>query len=142
MIDYFVTRSSAFRDVVARNLKNIAHSGGILRQSKGMYDSKAETLADQVQERVKGMIELWDHLYGIVYPSIHVMARFCRETMGLKMPNIVVFHTYDMKYCCISVFALVIYFFIAFCKGSGTDPRRRFPTSGIVSKESNLNNER
>lgn len=93
LIDYFFTRSSAFRDVVARNLKNIAHSGGILRQSTGTNGSKAETFADQVQEKVKGMIELWDHLYGILYPSIHVMARFCRETMGLRMPNIVVLHS-------------------------------------------------
>ena len=89
LIDYFFTRSSAFRDVVAKNLKSIAQSGGILRQSSGTC-GKAETLADQVQERVKGMIELWDHLYGIVFPSIHVLARFCRETMGLQMPNIVV----------------------------------------------------
>ena len=90
LIDYFFTRSSEFRSFVAKNLKSIAQSGGFLQQLSRTCGNKAETLADQVQERVKGMIELWDHLYGIVYPSIHVMARYCRETLGLRMPNIVV----------------------------------------------------
>lgn len=88
VMDYIFMRSCTFRDVVAQNIKTVAKAAGIIRIE--MAQPNAENFTADIEERFKGMIELWDHLYGVKYPSIHVMGRFCRESLKLKMPNIVV----------------------------------------------------
>ncbi len=92
VIDVLFQRSKWFRGVVADNIKLIAQSGGLLVSLSSTDAQSSNTVAashtTEVENLVKQLLESWDIDYGDKYPQIHAVMRYCKETLGTKMPNV------------------------------------------------------
>ena len=98
IIDVLFNRYDRFRELVAENsnINIIARSAGLIKT----LDSSRIPLEEskQLEEKVKGLIELWDYQYGVEFPHIHSLKKYLTETRHLKMPNIVVFKFNSIAY--------------------------------------------
>jgi len=103
IIDALFNRSTLFRHSICKGLKIITSCAGFLQiavgndnnsSSAGVATSAnapmklAKDYTEEVQDKVKELIELWDIRYGNEYPELHAMARYLRESLKLVMPNI------------------------------------------------------
>ncbi len=89
VIDILFQRSKLFRSIVADNVKLIAQSAGLLNTlSSSSMENSASTHTTEVENTVKRLLESWDNEYGSKYPQIHAVVRFCKETLGIQMPNV------------------------------------------------------
>jgi len=87
IIDYLFTRSCVFRNTVSNNIKTIANAADLMK----LGNSVATCHVEEIRTKTMEMMEIWDHFYSHSYPSLHVMVRYLRETLKLKMPNTMVF---------------------------------------------------
>ena len=85
VIDVLFQRSSAFRMIVANNIKTVVNCSGLLDSCvHGQSSSSAPTShGAEVQNKVKSLIEVWDADFGRKHPQIHAIARYFRETLKL-----------------------------------------------------------
>ena len=74
VINILFIRSNTFRTIVSKDIKHIAKCAGLLRID-GNY-KLALTYQNEVESKVKELIELWDISYGGYYPQIRAMARY------------------------------------------------------------------
>ena len=106
IIDSLFNRSNLFRFSVCKGLKTITSCAGFLQVATSSSNDNsnnssasiatsanapmkmAKDYTDEVQNKVKELIELWDIRYGNNYPELHAMARYLRESLKLVMPNI------------------------------------------------------
>jgi hypothetical protein len=89
LIDYLFARSVPFRNITSLKLSTVVRAGGFLPRDNGSSE-RANTFQKEISEKVKELIELWDHIYGMKIASVHVMARYLRESLRVEMPNIMV----------------------------------------------------
>ncbi len=90
IIDILFQRSKLFRSIVADNVKLIAQCAGFLNSLNptNTQNGVASTHMTEVENTVKQLLESWDRNYGSKYPQIHAVVRFCKETLGIQMPNV------------------------------------------------------
>lgn len=80
VVDALFHGCAGFRTVVTDAIDLIASCGGLLRA-----DTQASLV---VRAKVLELLALWDHVYGLRYPKVHVLARFLRESEKIKLPDI------------------------------------------------------
>lgn len=92
IINELFQRSKAFRKEISQNIGVIVACSGLLRGVSNELDNSnlAGNYTTEIENKVKELIETWDSAYGALYPEIHAVARYFRETLKLSMPNIAV----------------------------------------------------
>lgn len=101
VIDHFIHRSKYFRQLICINIRTIAQCVGLLdgtyiktnsnRSSSSRSDSMMmPTYSSELLHKGKELLEVWDHLYGSKHTQLHALARYCRESLNMDMPNIIV----------------------------------------------------
>ena len=101
VIDHFIHRSKYFRQLICINIRTIAQCVGLLdgtyiktnsnRSSSSRSDSMMmPTCSSELLHKGKELLEVWDHLYGSKHTQLHALARYCRESLNMDMPNIIV----------------------------------------------------
>ena len=91
IINELFQRSKVFRKEVSQNITTVVSCSGLLRSLTNDVDGGiASSFAVEIENKVKELIETWDSTYGTLYPEIHAVARYFRETLKLQMPNIAV----------------------------------------------------
>ena len=111
VIDCLLHRSKSFRELVCADIKQIATATGLLSDSSSGNSSNSSlnsssktgietSHAEELVNKGKELIEIWDHLYGDRHPQLRAIARYFRESLRLQMPNIMVIlsHHYRVKY--------------------------------------------
>ena len=94
VIDALFLRSSRFRALICKDIRLVAESGGLidtsaLKISSAQLNSiSATTGMPRVTCRVKELLEVWDIQYGTFFPVLRATARYLREGLQLKMPNL------------------------------------------------------
>ena len=105
IMDELFNRSNLFRLSVCKGLKTITSCAGFLQvatnnsindasNSSSVATSANEPMKlakdynEEIQNKVKELIELWDIRYGSDYTELHAMARYLRESLKIRMPNI------------------------------------------------------
>lgn len=88
IMDALFTRSHSFRQILCDEggIRQIAVSAGLLPDDKSTGDPL--TTNDEIKERVKELVEVWDLAFGVHYPSLRAVARYLKESLKLKMPNV------------------------------------------------------
>ena len=88
-IDYVFMRSRLFRSIVCNHINIIIRCAGLLRtQSHKIDNDIASSYVKEVEEKVKELIEIWDLTFGEQFSQLKVVARYLRESLKLKMPNL------------------------------------------------------
>jgi hypothetical protein len=92
IIDRLVHESSHFRTLVGTHLSLISKSAGLMKSMPLAVIQKdlAKDHTAEYEEYIKELICLWDILYGLSCPSIHIMKRYLEESLKLPMPNLLV----------------------------------------------------
>lgn len=92
IINELFQRSKVFRKEVAQNIGTIVNCAGLLHSMSSTLDNSnlAASYRPELENKVKELIETWDSAYGKLYPEIHAVARYFKETLKLTMPNIAV----------------------------------------------------
>lgn len=102
VIDHFIHRSKYFRQLICINIRTIAQCVGLLDRSNIKTNSNSSTInrssdsmmmptySSELLHKGKELLEVWDHLYGSKHTQLHALARYCRESLNMDMPNIIV----------------------------------------------------
>jgi len=98
LIDHFIHRSKYFRKLIFINIRAIAQCVGLLidvthfksSNSNRISSSNIAPYSSELLDKGKELLEVWDHLYGSKHAQLHALARYCRESLNMDMPNIIV----------------------------------------------------
>ena len=107
VIDHFIHRSKYFRQLICINIRTIAQCIGLLdrtniktnsnssiinrsTRSSSSSSSMMHPYSSELFDKGKELLEVWDHLYGSKHTQLHTLARYCRESLNMDMPNIIV----------------------------------------------------
>lgn len=105
VIDHFIHRSKYFRQLICINIRTIAQCVGLLDGTNIKTNSNSSssssscrssdsmmipTYSSELLHKGKELLEVWDHLYGSKHTQLHALARYCRESLNMDMPNIIV----------------------------------------------------
>lgn len=91
IINELFHRSKYFRNIINNNIHLIAQTANLLKHhSRNNAIILPNDYHNELESRVKEYIELWNHAYGQHYPQLKAIARYFKESLALKMPNIVV----------------------------------------------------
>jgi len=90
VIDHFIHRSKYFRQLIFNNIRTIAQSTGLMNNKTTHHSNTITPHSSELLEKGKELLEVWDHLFGAKNPQLHALARYCRESLNLEMPNIIV----------------------------------------------------
>jgi hypothetical protein len=85
VIDALFLRSSKFRSLACSDIREITQSGMLLNAKRTMMMTPEER---RLQARVLQTLELWDVQFGHGYPVLRATARYLRESLKVKMPNV------------------------------------------------------
>ena len=115
VIDALFLRSRLFREVICGSVREMAEAAGLLQlrasdstdaapssSSRSSSSSSSSTASavdtrnaveatsglPRVAARTKELLELWDLQYGAYLPRLRAMARFLRESLKVRMPDL------------------------------------------------------
>lgn len=89
VMDCLFTRSHLFRTLICDEIRLLAWSAGLLRMDdKRDSAAAAMSTSEAIKEKVKFLVEIWDLVFGQHYSALRALARYFRESLKLKMPNV------------------------------------------------------